>query len=87
MNKLFEWIGGIIGFMCLVQIIVDPKGAIREIERGPMPHFPRIGSTHTSERTRKRSPHVSGEKETVVMPTISNNGSYLTRNGKNDLWE
>lgn len=37
--KLFEWIGGCLAVLCLAEVAHNPKGALEDIGRGPMPNL------------------------------------------------
>lgn len=39
MFKIFEWIGSVIAIACLAQIASNPRQAIEDIGRGPMPNL------------------------------------------------
>lgn len=39
MSKLYNWIGSLIAFACLMEIASNPKQIVRDIQRGPMPHL------------------------------------------------
>lgn len=37
--KLFEWIGGLMAILCLAEVMHNPRGALEDIRRGPVPNL------------------------------------------------
>jgi hypothetical protein len=51
MTKLFELLGTVIATACLVQIASNPRAALKDIERGPMPNLTGFDDALNGRRT------------------------------------
>ena len=78
MFRIFEWIGSIIAIAAIVQIASDPRGALNDISRGPLPNLKafndKLTGAHQGHHISKHHSLLAGVgeevKDTSIMPKI-----------------
>lgn len=65
--KLIELITTLMAMACWLQLISDPKSALRDIERGPMPNLAKFNKQLVQYRGASRSAKAEG-KQLLSLP-------------------